>query len=114
MKSPIFLKIGQNTLSVYVIHFVLLYGSFTGIGLYHYFHHSMGPLQAVTGAIAFMVLCTWGALWYDRNEARITLRLKEILRLGYVNLKLWARLLKSASRSSYKRLLRYLAWNPGK
>ncbi len=114
MKSPIFLKIGQNTLSVYVIHFVLLYGSFTGIGLYHYFHHSLGPLQAVSGAIAFMVLCTWAALWYDRNEARITLRLKEIFRLGYVNLKLWARLLKSASRSGYKRLLRYLAWNPGK
>ncbi len=114
MKSPVFLKIGQNTLSVYVIHFVLLYGSFTGIGLYHYIHHSLGPLQVVSGAIAFMVLCTWTALWYDRNEARITLMLKEIFRLGYGNLRLWVRLLKSAFRSGYKRLLRYLAWNPGK
>lgn len=71
MKSVIFLKIGQNTLSIYVIHFIILYGSFTGLGLYQFFHHSLTPTVAITGAIAFMVVCTWTALWYDRNEARI-------------------------------------------
>lgn len=71
MKSPIFLKIGQNTLSIYVIHFIVLYGSFTGIGLYQYFHHSLTPAMAITGALSFMLICTLSALWYDRNEQRI-------------------------------------------
>ena len=35
---PTVLRIGQNTLSIYVIHFIILYGSFTGVGLYSYFH----------------------------------------------------------------------------
>jgi hypothetical protein len=38
---------------------------------------------AITGAVAFMVICTWTALWYDRNEARI----KGGLSQGWVSLK---------------------------
>jgi uncharacterized membrane protein len=71
MKSSLFLRIGQNTLSIYVIHFIVLYGSFTGLGLYHYFHHTLSPTLAITGALAFMVVCTWTALWYDRKEVQI-------------------------------------------
>ncbi|MDX1333332.1 MAG: heparan-alpha-glucosaminide N-acetyltransferase domain-containing protein, partial [Robiginitalea sp.] len=71
MKSEVFLRIGQNTLSIYVIHFIVLYGSFTGLGLYQFFHHTLTPAVAIPGALAFMGLCTWAALWYDRNEARI-------------------------------------------
>ncbi|MFZ9030204.1 MAG: acyltransferase family protein [Robiginitalea sp.] len=68
MKSALFLKIGQNTLSIYVIHFIILYGSFTGLGLYQYLHHTLTPALAITGALVFMVACSWTALWYDRNE----------------------------------------------
>jgi uncharacterized membrane protein len=71
MKSPLFLRIGQNTLSIYVIHFIVLYGSFTGLGLYHYFHHTLSPTLAIAGALAFMVVCTWAALLYDRKEVQI-------------------------------------------
>ena len=71
LKSSLLLKIGQNTLSIYVIHFIVLYGSFTGMGLYRYFHHTLTPGLVVGGALLFMVLCTGIALWYDRNEARI-------------------------------------------
>ena len=37
VNSRTVLRIGQNTLSIYVIHFVILYGSFTGMGLYRFF-----------------------------------------------------------------------------
>ena len=33
LKHAVILKIGQKTLSIYVLHFILLYGSFTGLGL---------------------------------------------------------------------------------
>lgn len=68
LEHNIFLKIGQNTLSIYVIHFIILYGSFTGIGLYRYFHHALNPVQALLGALAFMFACTWLALFYDRKS----------------------------------------------
>lgn len=73
-----FLKIGQNTLAIYVIHFIVLYGSFTGLGLYKFFHHELTPTVAISGAIAFMVLCTYAALQYDKHETEIKNKLATI------------------------------------
>ncbi|MEM9001510.1 MAG: acyltransferase family protein [Bacteroidota bacterium] len=67
------LKIGQNTLSIYVIHFIILYGSFTGLGLYKFFHHSLPPVTAIIGALLFMFSCTFFALQYGKYEADIKL-----------------------------------------
>lgn len=33
IKAPLFMKIGQNTFPVYVVHVIILYGGITGIGL---------------------------------------------------------------------------------
>lgn len=71
LKKEVFLRIGQNTLSIYVIHFVVLYGSFTGLGLYRFLHHGLTPWEVVPGALAFMVVCTWAALAYDAREVQI-------------------------------------------
>ena len=68
------LRIGQNTLSIYVIHYIVLYGSFTGLGLYGFFHHSLSPVIAASGALFFMILCSYTALWYERNEQEIKLK----------------------------------------
>ncbi|MFD0797428.1 heparan-alpha-glucosaminide N-acetyltransferase domain-containing protein [Maribacter chungangensis] len=65
------LRLGQSTLSIYVIHFVVLYGSFTGLGLYGFFNHSVSPYIAVSGAILFMVLCSYLALRYEDNKISI-------------------------------------------
>ena len=65
------LRIGQNTLSIYVIHFIILYGSFTGFGLYRFFAHSLSPWVAIGGAIAFMVICSYLALLYDKHEVLV-------------------------------------------
>ncbi|SDQ71997.1 heparan-alpha-glucosaminide N-acetyltransferase domain-containing protein [Flagellimonas zhangzhouensis] len=65
------LNIGASTLSIYVIHFVILYGSLTGLGLYRPFNHSLTPEVVIPGAIVFMILSTYFALQYNRYEVQI-------------------------------------------
>ena len=112
MELQLFLKIGQNTLSIYVIHFIILYGSFTGFGIYRYLHHELSPSWAIPGALAFMLACTWLALIYDRKETEIRTAGRYALRLavstgfrGLNNLRLglrvqWNRLLRFVARST--------------
>ncbi|MGX1929958.1 heparan-alpha-glucosaminide N-acetyltransferase domain-containing protein [Flagellimonas sp. 2504JD4-2] len=69
------LKVGASTLSIYVIHFIILYGSFTGLGLYRFMHHSLEPTTVILGAIAFMVACTYLALSYNKHETEIKAQL---------------------------------------
>ena len=68
LQQKTLLKIGASTLSIYVIHFIILYGSFTGLGLYRFFHHELPPILIVPGAILFMIACTFLALRYNANE----------------------------------------------
>ena len=65
------LKLGQSTLSIYIIHFIILYGTFTGIGLYRFFHHSLNPWIAIPGAILFMVVSSILALRYESHKVEI-------------------------------------------
>jgi hypothetical protein len=85
MQQKVFLSIGQHTLSIYVIHFMVLYGSLTGIGLYAYWHHSLSPFQAITGAVFFMLFCTWAALKYNQHKASIRTAVLQLL--GWVKLR---------------------------
>lgn len=69
--SRTILKIGQNTLSIYVIHFVILYGSFTGLGLYRFFYQSLSPGILIPAALTFMFVCSFLSLYYARKEDAI-------------------------------------------
>ncbi|WP_306013462.1 MULTISPECIES: heparan-alpha-glucosaminide N-acetyltransferase domain-containing protein [unclassified Allomuricauda] len=71
MTNKTVLNIGASTLSIYVIHFVILYGSFTGLGLYRFFNRSLAPEVVVPGALLFMMVCTFLALQYQKHEAHI-------------------------------------------
>ncbi|PIB25528.1 hypothetical protein BFP77_00985 [Maribacter sp. 4U21] len=71
LTNKVGLKLGQSTLSIYVIHFIILYGSFTGLGLYGFFHHSLSPWLVVTGAVVFMIVCSYLALLYEDHKAAI-------------------------------------------
>ncbi len=62
------LKIGQSTLSIYIVHFIVLYGSFIGVGLYYFFDHTLSPMIIIPGALIFMVLCTYLALSYENHK----------------------------------------------
>ena len=76
--SPTLQKIGQNTLSIYVIHYIILYGSSTGMGLYHYFHDQLTPWQAIIGAILFVIVTILITFLYMRKEALIDEKIDSI------------------------------------
>ncbi len=71
MTNKNLLKIGSSTLSIYVVHFVILYGSFTGLGFYRFFNHSLSPMVVIPAAILFMAVCTIAALQYEKHKADI-------------------------------------------
>jgi len=72
------IAIGQNTLSIYVIHFIILYGSFTGLGLYHFFHNAVQPVVVIPTAFIFMIVCSVAALKYDSKQFLIKDWIKKI------------------------------------
>ncbi|MDM9632139.1 heparan-alpha-glucosaminide N-acetyltransferase domain-containing protein [Robiginitalea aurantiaca] len=79
MKRKVFLSIGQHTLSIYVIHFMVLYGSLTGIGLYQFWNQALTPVQVITGALIFMTFCTWAALSYNQHKQLLLTSLGQTL-----------------------------------
>ena len=79
LTNPTLLKLGQSTLSIYVIHFIILYGTFTGLGLYGFFHHSLNPWIVVPGAILFMIICSYLALRYETYKPQIKERVTGVL-----------------------------------
>lgn len=71
MTNRTILEIGQSTLTIYVVHYIILYGSFTGLGLYFFLNHSLSPAVAIPGAVIFIVACTYLSLKYERNKETI-------------------------------------------
>ena len=56
-KNNLFLKMGQNTLTIFIIHFMILYGSVIVIGINDFFSKTENPLnpwQAFAGAVMFI------------------------------------------------------------
>jgi uncharacterized membrane protein len=54
-KSQWITQIGQKTLSIYVVHFIILYGSFTGLGLRQLTGATLSPWGAAVGASLFVI-----------------------------------------------------------
>jgi uncharacterized membrane protein len=52
--NNLFLKMGQNTLTIFIIHFLILYGSLIGIGLNDFFYRNLNPWQSFFGAVLFI------------------------------------------------------------
>lgn len=77
IKNPTFLKIGQHTLSVYVIHFIILYGSFTGLGLNRIIGKNLSPWEAIFGAIAFLIVISWLSMQYSNVLNRVVLKIRK-------------------------------------
>ena len=66
LKHSLITKIGASTLSLYVVHFIILYGSFIGIGLNRFYTNALTPWQAIFGALIFMIGCCFIALNYEK------------------------------------------------
>lgn len=77
LKLPLILKIGQKTLSIYVIHFIIIYGSFTGIGL-KLIGKTLNPIQAFLGAISFIICVCFISFYYVKTNAFFYKHLRHI------------------------------------
>ncbi|WP_460218661.1 heparan-alpha-glucosaminide N-acetyltransferase domain-containing protein [Psychroserpens sp. MEBiC05023] len=71
LKGSLIGKIGQKTLSIYVIHFVIIFGSFTGLGLKHFYLKALNPTQAILGALIFIVIVCLISFYYVKTNAFI-------------------------------------------
>ena len=71
LKHSVVLKIGQKTLSIYVIHFIILYGSFTGYGLNQVLGKNLTPFVAVFGAICFLICVSFISIFVIKANAQI-------------------------------------------
>lgn len=89
----LFLKVGTETLTIYSVHYVLLYGTWTGIGIKQLFgEKSFSPWEAAIGALLFISAFIYMVYkieviraWLDRE---ITQRIKYIYR--FIRLKIRA------------------------
>lgn len=79
LKHSIILKIGQKTLSIYIIHFIILYGSFTGFGLSQLIGSKLSIWQTIVGVILFLVLVCTIALNYAKTNAFLYKKLNSLI-----------------------------------
>ncbi|MFL1011503.1 heparan-alpha-glucosaminide N-acetyltransferase domain-containing protein [Flavisericum labens] len=79
LKQSIIAKIGEKTLSIYVIHFILLYGSFTGYGIKRFLNKSLNPTEAILGALLFMIMVCFISFHYAKTNAFLYNLIRKII-----------------------------------
>jgi len=80
LKGALIGKIGQKTLSIYVIHFIIIYGSFTGLGLKRFYAKTLNPTEAIIGAMVFMVIVCLISFYYVKTNAFIYGGVRKMIR----------------------------------
>lgn len=70
-KENLFLKIGQNTLSIYIIHMMILYGSVIKYGINDYLHHQLGPWEAIPYTLGFWLVFIVYVYYIDAIRAKL-------------------------------------------
>lgn len=55
-RESTFIKMGQNTLIIYVLHVMLLYGAVIGVGLTRWFGHALSFGWSIFGAVLFVLI----------------------------------------------------------
>lgn len=79
LKGSLIGRVGQKTLSIYVIHFVIIFGSFTGIGLKHFLAKSLNPIEAAIGALLFMIIVCLISFHYVKTNAFIYKSVRKLI-----------------------------------
>jgi len=78
IKPNLFIKIGQNTLTIYILHMVVLYGSISGYGLNRLFHHNLTPYQLFPALFGFMTLFVIIIYFIDKIKDKLSFILSPI------------------------------------
>jgi hypothetical protein len=81
IKPNLFLKIGQNTLTIYILHMVLLYGSITGFGINREIHKNLTPWQILPATICFILFFVILIYYLDEIKLKLDFILKPIKKL---------------------------------
>ena len=81
IKPNLFLKIGQNTLTIYILHMVVLYGSITGFGINKVIHKNLTPWQIVPATICFILFFVILIYYLDEIKLKLDFILKPIKKL---------------------------------
>lgn len=76
--KSLFLKVGQNTLTIYVLHMMVLYGSLIGIGINDYCHKKLGPWEVTLGAVLFITFFVVLIKYIDKIRAALDFILRPI------------------------------------
>lgn len=80
LKFPLVLKIGQKTLSIYVIHFIVIYGSITGIGLNTLIGKTLTPWEGVFVAILFLICVCFISFYYTKPNAFLYYHIRRLFK----------------------------------
>ncbi|MCH2224958.1 MAG: DUF1624 domain-containing protein [Crocinitomicaceae bacterium] len=72
IRNGAFLLMGQNTLVIYILHVILLYGAIIGIGVKSWCEHSLTFLSSIIGAISFIIF--FGILTYTQDKLQVKRR----------------------------------------
>lgn len=71
IRNSLFLKMGQNTLPIYIIHVIILYGAIIGYSLRNLFQKSLTGGESVFGAILFILIFTLFIKYIEWIEHKI-------------------------------------------
>ena len=77
VKDSLFTKFGQNTLSIYIIHVIVLYGAIVGYSLKDILKDELNSMQAIIGAGLFIFIFAL----YLKFDAIIHQSLNKVLQL---------------------------------
>lgn len=56
-KPGLFLNIGTKTLNIYIVHFILLYGTWFNLGLVRFYKHELSLSSAIILLLLFVLVC---------------------------------------------------------
>ncbi len=79
LKQSIITRTGEKTLSIYTFHFIIIFGSYVGIGLKQFFYKALNPYEAIIGALAFIIVVCAISLYYAKTNAFIYNLLQKIV-----------------------------------
>jgi len=68
IKNNLFLKVGQNTLPIYIIHVIVLYGGVFGFGLNKIWGKQLSGVESIFGAILFIAFFVVMIKYWDFVE----------------------------------------------
>ena len=88
---PLMLKIGSETLTIYATHYVVLYGTWLGIGIKTFGQFTWHPVPVIIGAILFVLAAIVYIKYIEEIRTKLALhipgRLRYLRRYVYVMVK---------------------------